>query len=186
MEILSTAPALLEKTAKKAAIKGVKEFKKAAEREASHTYAITSGKIKSTGERRIVNYGYSAEITFAGKKIDLHKFYATPRAPLRGARVFAKQLKDGGKLFPWAFVQRMPDTGHIGIFENTEEWNEKSGRYNAISQIMAVSVPQMIGRRNVSEAGKEAAFRALRKELEKALRGQPSVSPAGPPSRIGR
>lgn len=84
-------------------------------------YTINSKHIRKNGFiiRRASAGNLEARITVRGKVLGLNNYYMTPKEPVKEIP-FARVKKGGGGKFKGGFVARMK-SGHIGIFERTQE-----------------------------------------------------------------
>jgi len=135
--------------------------------------------------------GVQATVTFAGHKIPLYRFGGSPKTPevhrdrtvqaiVKGERVWVHpslqasghQLRSTSpspltKYGNDAFVQRMPRSGHIGIFVRTGGMTDEDSE--EIQELMGPSVAQMVGNQEVAEKLAGDAFQTFETELDKAV-----------------
>lgn len=134
-----------------------------------------------------------ADIIFKGYEIPLFRFNGTSPKDVKVKNKVIKTLVHGqvkavhpgvaskahvmkghgGTTFKNAFVQRMPNTGHLGIFERTGTMTADNS--NAIHQLMGLSVPQMLNNDEVrTELGESTSLvfeQRLDHEIVRLLNG---------------
>ena len=135
--------------------------------------------------------GVQATVTFSGHKIPLYRFGGSPKTPdvhrdrtvqaiVKGESVWVHpSVQASGHQFrntapsPLtkygndAFVQRMPGSGHIGIFARTGGMTSEDSE--AIEELMGPSVAQMVGNQEVAEKLTGEAYKNFESELDKAV-----------------
>lgn len=135
--------------------------------------------------------GVQATITFSGHKLPLYRFGGSPKTPevhrnrtvqaiVKGERVWVHpSVQASGHQFGStgpspltkygndAFVQRMPKSGHIGIFVRTGGQTAEDSE--AIEELMGPSVAQMVGNLEVAEKLAGEAYQSFESELDKAV-----------------
>lgn len=151
-------------------------------------YAISPSSIRENENVRVsYNYrdGIQAVIEFSGRKIPLYRYKgAAPVMPEYDKTRWVKALVDGEMtwvhpgiparghllastaptLFEHAFVAQMKSS-HIGIFERTGNLN-RAGTGSEIREIMGLSVPQMLGSREVERKLADDAVRKFEERLD--------------------
>lgn len=177
----------LEKAVKSAATRSTQHLKSNAGKAVRERYAIKQGEISSGNQVR-VSYDYSngvtARVTFSGNRIPLFKFNgASPGAPTydtsRTVRVLTgqgwKQVHPGvaarghvlkstsPKKFEHAFVAKF-GSGHTGIYERTGGAS-RTGR-DELQEIMGLSVPDMLGSREVEEKLADETMQKFEERLD--------------------
>lgn len=135
--------------------------------------------------------GVQATVTFSGHKIPLYRFGGSPKTPevhrdwtvqaiVKGERVWVHpSVQASGHQFSStspspltkygndAFVQRMPKSGHIGIFARTGGMTADDSE--AIKELMGPSVAQMVGNQEVAEKLAGEAYQSFESEMDKAV-----------------
>jgi len=135
--------------------------------------------------------GVQATITFSGHKLPLHPLGGSPKTPevhrnrtvqaiVKGELVWVHpSLQASGHQFGStgpspltkygndAFVQRMPKSGHIGIFVRTGGQTAEDSE--AIEELMGPSVAQMVGNLEFAENLSCDAYQIFESELDKAV-----------------
>ena len=157
-------------------------------------YDITDAGIRAEKNVR-VRYSYQngvqATVTFSGHKLPLYRFGGSPKTPevhrnrtvqaiVKGERVWVHpSVQASGHQFGStgpspltkygndAFVQRMPKSGHIGIFVRTGGQTAEDSE--AIEELMGPSVAQMVGNLEVAEKLAGEAYQSFESELDKAV-----------------
>lgn len=128
--------------------------------------------------------GYSAEIEFRGTEIPLHRFNGAAPKDVRTKKKLIKTMVHGSikpvhpgvqskahvmkgqssTPFKEAFVQRMPGSGHIGIFERTGTMTADGS--NAIHQLMGLSIPQMLNNDTVRQGLADSASAVFEQRMD--------------------
>lgn len=135
--------------------------------------------------------GVQTTVTFAGHKIPLYRFGGSPKTPEvhkdRTVQIMSKgqmlwvhpsvqasghQLKSTSpsplsKYGNDAFVQRMPNSGHLGIFVRTGGRTAEDA--DEIQELMGPSVAQMVGNQEVAQRLTQGACQTFETELDKAV-----------------
>ena len=177
----------LEKALRSAASRSTQHLKTAAGQKARERYALSQSAINGN---RSVNVAYSygsgveARVTFSGTRIPLMKYSgASPGRPTYDTSQTVRVLTGSGwkkvhpgvparghvlkstspKLFEHGFVARF-GSGHTGIFERTGGASQ-TGR-DQISEIMGLSVPDMLGSKEVSEKLAEETMSKFKERLD--------------------
>ncbi len=135
--------------------------------------------------------GVQATVTFAGRKIPLYRFGGSPKTP-EVHKDWTVQIMSKGQLL-WvhpsmqasghqfrstspspltkygndAFVQRMPKSGHTGIFVNTGGRTDEGA--DEIEELMGPSVAHMVGGQDVAKKLTDHAYQNFESELDKAV-----------------
>lgn len=162
----------LEKALRSAASRSTQHLKTEAGKKARERYALSQSAINGNRSVRVsYNYGHGveAEVTFTGYRIPLMKYNgASPGQPTFDTSRTVRVLTGNGwiqshpgvsarghvlkstspKVFEHAFVARF-GSGHTGIYERTGGAS-RTGR-DELREIMGLSVPDMLGSKEVSE-----------------------------------
>lgn len=162
----------IEKAVKSALPRAVSHLRSHSGQHIRERYDISTGALR-TNENVKIKYSYqngaTAEIVFNGKKIPLYRYNdSSPKQPTSNKSKRIKAILTGGwrsvhpgiaaaghilsstssTTFDNAFTAKMK-SGHIGIFERTGEVT--STGTDGIKEIMGLSVPQMLGNKEVAE-----------------------------------
>lgn len=186
-KLLAGFPNGVEKASRSAMSRAVSHLRTNSAKAIRERYDISAANIRAN-ENVSVRYsfqnGVQAFVTFAGQKIPLYRYGGTspgnptvntsklisvmiggqwrtihPTVPARG-----HQLKSTSPTqFLSAFVARMKNSGHVGIFERTGGM-ASTGNYQ-IRELMGSSVPQMLGSQSVTEGLTKAAMEKFEERL---------------------
>ncbi|MBR3767531.1 MAG: hypothetical protein IKL10_04735 [Clostridia bacterium] len=186
-KMLAGIPGGIEKALKDAMSRAVSNIRTGSSDKIRERYAISKANIRAN-ENVSIKYSYSdgvrAFVTFSGNKIPLYRYDgASPQTPTwdmtkkqpvktadgwrmlsPGAAAFGHLLQDTAPVkFDNAFVAQMK-SGHIGIFERTGGAASDGG--DEIREIMGLSVPQMLGHKEVEEKLTDEAMEVFTKRLD--------------------
>lgn len=151
-------------------------------------YDISVANIRSK-QNISIRYSYGSESTayirFSGKKIPLYRYNGTsPKTPAvneqktvminidgtlkpvhPGVAASAHQLNGTSPTkFENAFIAKMPNSGHIGIFERTG--GVSSNGRDQIRELQGSSVPQMLGNESVQNQLADKASQKFEERME--------------------
>jgi len=192
--LLAGIPGGVDRAVKAAMRRAVDRLRRESSQTIREKYDIMDAGIRAEKNVR-VRYSYQngvqATVTFSGHKIPLYRFGGSPKMPevhrdrtvqaiVKGERVWVHpSVQASGHQFRStslspltkygndAFVQRMPGSGHIGIFVRTGGMTAEDSE--AIEELMGPSVAQMVGNQKVAEKLTGEAYRSFETELDKAV-----------------
>jgi hypothetical protein len=121
-----------------------------------------------------------------GKALNLYDFYVSPRAPFRAGKTTKGKVKkrpeslsvavltgSKKKLFH-AFVQKMPDHGHVGVYERVKGSKMKDKNREKIRELKSPSVATMAANKEVAPPSQKAIddmfLKTLDHEVERLLK----------------
>ncbi len=179
--LLASFPDGAKKAIKAAMPRAVSHLRTKSTERIRERYAISAKNVRSDETVKVkynIGEGVEATVTFSGGKIPLYRYDGTtPKQPswdrsrlVRGLTKEGWKLLPAGKparahvlkdtaptLFEHAFVATMNSSGHKGIFE-------RNGA--GISEIMGLSVAQMVGNEEVAEKLAEDASKKFEQRME--------------------
>lgn len=192
--LLAGIPDGADKAVRASMSRTVDRLRRESNRTIREKYDITDEGIRAEKNVR-VSYSYQngvqATVTFSGHKIPLYRFGGSPKTPevhrdrtvqaiVKGEEVWVHpSVQASGRQFRGtapspltkygndAFVQRMPSSGHIGIFARTGGMTSEDSE--AIKELMGSSVAQMVGNQEVAEKLAGKAYKSFESELDKAV-----------------
>lgn len=178
----------IEKAVKSALPRAASSLRGESVRAIRTKYDISAANIRSK-QNISIRYSYGSESTayirFSGKKIPLYRYNGTsPKNPTvnehktvminidgtlkpvhPGAAASAHQLNGTSPTkFENAFVAKMPNSGHIGIFERTG--GVSSNGRDQIRELQGSSVPQMLGNETVQNQLADKASQKFEERME--------------------
>ena len=191
-KVLAGIPGGVEKAAKSALQRAASHVQTQSTKQIQERYALSSGAIRESGTVRLnyqIGAGLMATILFSGRKIPLHKYHGSgplgptvdpsrkipvkvhgadgvhwimthPSIAARGHILRAT----GVKQFDNAFVAKVGNGGHVGIFERTG--GTASTGNDRIREIMGLSNAQMVGNDEVREKLSELASKKFDERME--------------------
>lgn len=186
-KLLAGIPGGIERAIKSALPRAVSHLRSHSGQHIRERYAISQSALR-TNENVKVKYTYqngvTAEILFNGQKIPLYRYNgASPKQPSFNKSRSVKAIVSGGwrtvhpgvsasghllngtapVKFDNAFTARMK-SGHTGIFERSG--GVSSSGADAIKEIMGLSVPQMLGHKEVAEKLSEDTSKKFEERLD--------------------
>ena len=192
--LLAGIPDGVDKAVRASMSRTVDRLRRESNRTIREKYDITDEGLRADKNVR-VSYSYQngvqATVTFSGHKIPLYRFGGSPKMPevhrdrtvlaiIKGEEVWVHpSVQASGHQFRGtalslltkygndAFVQRMPGSGHVGIFARTGGMTSEDSE--AIQELMGPSVAQMVGNQEVAEKLAGEAYRNFESELDKAV-----------------
>lgn len=164
-EILSEVPNGLEKALRSVIQRANSTVRTETVNQITSVYAISRQNVRAETNIKTkiqtIDGGIVGTITFAGYKIPLYRYSVTPTVPTQGATVKAKMLKSNSQTpFVHAFIARMKNTGHTGIFER-----ERKERL-PVKEIMGLSTATMADNSVVLEKVEEKVQDTINKRIE--------------------
>lgn len=168
--LLADIPKGAERAFSNAINRAITHSKTKAFKEVRKVYTVKQGDLNSKTSTKIKKASTGDPVgfvSFAGVKLPLYKFNATPRSPIKGEKVWAEVMKGGGATFEDAFIA---DLGKgTGVFERIT-----SKRYPT-EQLMGLSAAQMVQNEDImDQLEKEAQEKfdeRLNHEIDRILNG---------------
>lgn len=175
-KLLAGIPKGAERAFSNAINRGLSHLKTQAFKEVREVYAVKLSDLNSATKVRVQKAGGQSPvgyINFAGVKIPLYKFKASPSSPGSKQKVKAGVKIGGGATFENAFIARMM-SGHLGVFERTGEQGiekrlekYKPNKYTEkVEEKMGLAAEQMIRNEDVLEKVSEEAQKKVNERLE--------------------
>lgn len=193
-KMLKKMPNLVERAERYAGKPAARAMKAKSAPEIKKRYKLKSATIKKYEKRvdirQIVSGGVTTEVNFVSERVPLYQFIgSSPKEPTTHSRWVWAMVKGkwtrvhpsiaakghqlnttGAYKFSRAFVQQMPGSGHIGIFERNGK--RTAAGSDAISELMGNSPSQMLGQENVKDAMTKLGQERFEKEFTKYINGK--------------